>query len=293
MDTYDVSFDRRIRIAAIRRSRLRAWRRLRGETTPPEPRVKALYLALWEQASNKPNKGLEGRRLLSYHSCDLILLNRRLRPESGGVRRRNRNERDVDVCWYGGHTGYGRGYLRHRHSFLADGAPLRRPYRETPGAFARVRSFPAQDSATARPRPGGEPAAGGGATRECPGDGGVRDRTPAGRRVPRQPATRRPAPAGSARKAQAFCEGRRAEGKDGRSGTAARKRCAAPWGAGTAPGRRRARTRLEQVPRQVLPEVLRQVPGALRRLRAPRRASPRDARRGRQRRARQAGLGGQ
>jgi hypothetical protein len=88
MDTYDVSFDRRIRIAAIRRSRLRAWRRWRGGTTPPKPRVKALDLALWEQASNKPNKGLEGRRLLSYHSCDLILLNRRLRPESGGVGRR-------------------------------------------------------------------------------------------------------------------------------------------------------------------------------------------------------------
>src|SRR5215213_7062177 len=33
MDTYDVSFDRRIRIAAIRRSRLRAWRRWRGGTT--------------------------------------------------------------------------------------------------------------------------------------------------------------------------------------------------------------------------------------------------------------------
>jgi hypothetical protein len=88
MDTYDVSFDRRIRIAAIRRSRLRAWRRLRGGTTLPERHMKALYLALWEQVSNKPNKVLEGRRLLSYHSCDLILLNRRLRPESGGVRRR-------------------------------------------------------------------------------------------------------------------------------------------------------------------------------------------------------------
>ena len=186
----------------------------------------------------------------------------------------------------------GRGYLCHRHPLLADGAPLRRPYRATPGAAARGRGFPAQDRAATGLRPGGEPPAGGGATRGRPGDGGLpvtgRHQGEEGRggRAPEDPP--RWAPAERYARRKPFAKRRRAEDQDKvpeRSGVAEQGNEApllgvqVPHPDDDVPSRG-----LEQVPRQVLPEVLRQVPGALRRLRAARRAPPRHARRGRRER---------
>src|SRR5215203_2226966 len=99
------------------------------------------------------------------------------------------DELDVDVCWYRGHTGYRRGASHHRRPFLADGAPLHRRDRETPGTPARRAGVPAQARAAAGPRSGGEPRARIGAARDGARDGRAYARA-GGRRAPWQPLAR-------------------------------------------------------------------------------------------------------